>query len=242
MQRWLKATSAPFEDYGSVLSLVDSITSSPLPSRTPALRGWRARRTDRAAIELEAEGVLVIQSAFVPEVLQTPSYMNRFTRMSTGRSKQSVNSQMSTQISRQEILHKSNSRLEIVIFEGALRRRIGSRSVMLNQLDWIAAIVRRQQVDLAVLPTKSEAGEDCDTGIEIYLSPDGRGDNLVMTASGDGPNSDQTVAQRCIDQFRAYQRHSWRGDQAIEFVEGLAREMGSGESSSGDAGEDRDGA
>ncbi|WP_226351233.1 hypothetical protein [Pseudonocardia sp. ICBG601] len=49
------------------------------------------------------------------------------------------------------------------------------------------------------------------------------------------------VVQQHIDQFRAYQGHSLRGDQAIEFVEGLAREMSDGQTRPGDPAAGRDG-
>ncbi|OLM08451.1 hypothetical protein Ae505Ps2_6157c [Pseudonocardia sp. Ae505_Ps2] len=50
----------------------------------------------------------------------------------------------------------------------------------------------------------------------------------MHTELKESPESDPESTQRHIDRFRAYQRHSWRGDQAIEFVESLARGMSRG--------------
>ncbi|NWJ75148.1 hypothetical protein HX744_32325 [Pseudonocardia sp. ICBG1122] len=123
----------------------------------------------------------------------------------------------------------------MVISEEALIFCGENREIIVDQLYWIASLARRRKFNLGILPVDSEPPLDRSSSFTIYMSPHESVDDLVAQLSNDGiitPEARSEDVQRYIDQFHTYRRHSWRGDQAIEFVEGLAREMSSDKPSS----------
>ncbi|WP_226358671.1 Scr1 family TA system antitoxin-like transcriptional regulator [Pseudonocardia sp. ICBG601] len=240
-ERWLQATGAPVGEHGKVLSLVSAASRAPLPPRTPSLAGWKSRRTDRAAIELEASGALVLNHSFIPEVLQTAAYARRFVRLNSTLSKRGVDSWLSSCVLRQEVLYREGSHLEVILGESSLRRPLGNSAVMLDQLNRIQSLARQRRLDLAVLPDSVQEMRE-GVNFSVYLAPNADAANLVASSDDVDVSDKGEVVERHVNLFRSCQRHSWRGDQAIEFVESLAREMGSGGSGASDADGERDGA
>ncbi len=125
--------------------------------------------------------------------------------------------------------------------ESLLKQQFGGAYVILDQLDRIISLARHRLVDLAVLPNNVNFDSAYGLDAVIYMAPHEAADNLVIKSDRRRPIENQVVVQQHIDQFRAYQGHSLRGDQAIEFVEGLAREMSDGQTRPGDPAAGRDG-
>ena len=141
-------------------------------------------------------------------------------------------------VDRQTILYVSRFPIEAVISENVLRQPFGGCAVMVDQLNRITALARQGLTRPSILPADAEFEIGPALDADIYLGPSELSDNLA-TVEGRLIDSQSSV-QRHIDQFRTYQRHSWRGNQAIEFVDGLAREMSSGKFGASD--DERDGA
>ena len=224
-QRWLESTGASNELTTRFIEEVDAARRKSAEDLEAGLNGWRADPADIGAIELEAALVLTRQISFIPELLQSAAYMRHLLQVSTRQPRQRVASQIAARIERQKILYTRRRRLEVVLHEGLLRHRFGGTYIMLDQLDRISSLAKREAVDLSILPDGIEIDLEYDADVTIYLSPNEAADDLVISSNERRPVEDQAVTQQYIEQFRSYQRRSLRGAQAIEFVEGVAAEM-----------------
>ncbi|WP_226360883.1 Scr1 family TA system antitoxin-like transcriptional regulator [Pseudonocardia sp. ICBG1142] len=242
-QRWARETNASPEECAEIANLVRKSDSLQISWRGALLSGWGARQGDLSTLEAEAQRILVWHRTGIPDLLQSSSYMLQGTRTESQYSKQSAAAHMFAKISRQRVIHELPSRLEVILTEQGLRSLSGNQNVLVDQLSWIGSLAKRDRLTLGVYPSSGPIPIDHAPSVAIHLAPrSGMEDVVVHTELKERPESGPEEAQRHIDQFRVYQRHSWRGDQAIEFVEGLAREMGSGRSGASDADGERDGA
>ncbi|WP_082126939.1 helix-turn-helix domain-containing protein [Allosalinactinospora lopnorensis] len=127
-------------------------------------RGWwwkyRDIFGDRALPDFEAEasGIRCWQAQLVPGLLQTPDYIEAVFRAGNAREDAVVHRHVKGRIERQQILNGVHPpRFSAILDEGALRRQIGGRAVLLEQLQHLCNMATRHNIDLRVLPY--EAGE-----------------------------------------------------------------------------------
>ena len=91
--------------------------------------------------------------AFIPGLLQTPEYARAVIRLMDGVSEAEADQRVALRMQRQQLLHRpSPPRLWVVIDETALRRPIGGRAVMLEQVDYLVRMSRLINVTVQVMP------------------------------------------------------------------------------------------
>ena len=104
-------------------------------------------------LEQAASVIRSYEVGFVPGLLQTADYARAVARLPEGVSEATAEQRVSLRMTRQEVLHRpSPAHLWAVIDETALRRPLGGRAVMLDQVDHLIRMSRLAHVTVQVMP------------------------------------------------------------------------------------------
>lgn len=104
-------------------------------------------------LEQAASIIRSYEVAFIPGLLQTPEYARAVIRLMDGVSEAEADQRVALRTQRQQLLHRPNPpRLWVVIDETALRRPIGGRAAMLEQVDHLIQMSRLPTVTVQVMP------------------------------------------------------------------------------------------
>ena len=104
-------------------------------------------------LEAAASFIRNYELQFVPGLLQTPDYARALIRLGNASTEEDVTRRAEARIARQEILTRENPpRLWAVMDEGALRRSIGGKAVMRQQIRHLADMCEHPAVTLQILP------------------------------------------------------------------------------------------
>ncbi|WP_017598950.1 helix-turn-helix domain-containing protein [Nocardiopsis lucentensis] len=122
-------------------------------------RGWWSRYKDvfkdHALPDFEAEASLIrtFQSQMIPGLLQTPEYMEALLKGGRYADPESIRRKVEARTARRDVLTRSNpARFRAIIDEAALRRVIGSTSVLKGQLAHLLYMAQLPNIDVQVLP------------------------------------------------------------------------------------------
>jgi hypothetical protein len=127
-------------------------------------RGWWQRYAgliigeyaDLISLEEEARTIRAYEQELVPGLLQTANYARAFFRAAwPGTTSSEIDRRVEIRMERQEILARSDpppGRLHVVLSEGVLRRPVGGREVMREQLDHLMRPRDRANITVQVLP------------------------------------------------------------------------------------------
>ncbi|HWG15315.1 MAG TPA: helix-turn-helix transcriptional regulator [Streptosporangiaceae bacterium] len=104
-------------------------------------------------LEQAASIIRSYEVRFIPGLLQTPEYARAVARLLDGVSEAGADQRVELRMQRQQLLHRPNPpHLWVVIDETALRRPIGGRAVMLEQVDQLIRMSRMGNVTVQVMP------------------------------------------------------------------------------------------
>jgi hypothetical protein len=104
-------------------------------------------------LEAAASFIRIYELQFVPGLLQTAGYAHALIRLGNASTEEDVTRRAEARIARQEILARENPpRLWAVMDEGALRRSIGGKAVMREQIRHLADMCEHPAVTLQILP------------------------------------------------------------------------------------------
>jgi len=103
-------------------------------------------------LEAAASIIRTYQIQFVPGLLQTEGYARALIRQGSAESEEEIARRSELRASRQEILRRPDApQLWVVVDEGALRRPVGSREIVREQLQYLTEIVDHPAVTLQIL-------------------------------------------------------------------------------------------
>ena len=104
-------------------------------------------------LEAAASIIRIYELQFVPGLLQTADYARAIIRLGNASTEEDVTRRAEARIARQEILTRENPpRLWAVMDDGALRRSIGGKAVMREQIQHLARMCEHPAVTLQILP------------------------------------------------------------------------------------------
>ena len=104
-------------------------------------------------LEAAASVVRTYEVQFVPGLLQTEGYARALIRQGAASNEDDVNRRAELRVSRQEVLGGPNPpQLWAVVDEGALRRPVGGREVVRDQLQHLIEMADHPAVTLQILP------------------------------------------------------------------------------------------
>lgn len=108
---------------------------------------------DYLDLEEDASDIRWYQTEVVPGVLQNEAYIRAvFTTAAPRVADDEVERLVQMRMARQEVLDRADTTLHFILSESALRRIVGSRSLMAVQVRHIAECADRANVELQVLP------------------------------------------------------------------------------------------
>lgn len=116
--------------------------------------GQRAKQLEIGRLEGEVDIVRNFEPAFIPGLLQTPSYAR--VRLAEGLevlgAQDDVDEAVAARLRRQESLYRSDRRHHFVITEAVLRYQVCPRDVLAEQLDRLVAATMLGTLRLGVIP------------------------------------------------------------------------------------------
>ncbi|MFI7153838.1 helix-turn-helix domain-containing protein [Nonomuraea sp. NPDC050022] len=129
-------------------------------------RGWweayrdvlPPRHSTYIGLEADAASVRNYESLLVPGLLQTARYARAVIGAGLrGASEDEVESRVAVRLARQSLLREGRLHLSAIVDEAAIRRLVGDRSVMEEQIDHIAEMSKLANVSFQVIPYSAGA-------------------------------------------------------------------------------------
>lgn len=124
--------------------------------------------------ELEAEAVRIrtYESVLVPGLLQTPDYAAAVSRASQVVPPEQIERKVESRMARRAVLDLPNGpQLTAVIDEPALRKAVGSHTVMAEQLRFLTGMAAHYKVTILVLPDEAGAHPAVDGAFTLFDFP-----------------------------------------------------------------------
>jgi transcriptional regulator with XRE-family HTH domain len=163
-------------------------------SRESKERGWWSRYkevfSEYALPDFEAEACALrtYEAQVIPGLFQTPRYAEEVFRGGRATDDPSIARRVEARITRQQILSRVNApTMTAVIDEGALRRRVGSSLIMVEQLEHLEHLALRHNIDIQVLPFDNGAHLGMAGAFTILDFPEPRDPSIVyVSTAADG--------------------------------------------------------
>jgi hypothetical protein len=109
-------------------------------------------------LEAAASVIRTYQIQIIPGLLQTEGYARALIRQGSAATEEEIARRGELRASRQEILRRPDApQLWVVVDEGALRRPVGSREVVREQLAYLTEVADHPAVTLQILPFSAGA-------------------------------------------------------------------------------------
>jgi transcriptional regulator with XRE-family HTH domain len=157
-------------------------------------KGWWSRYKDIFSdqalpdFEGEASAIRTFQAQVIPGLFQTPSYAEEVFKGGRATDDPGIARRVEARMTRQNILSRVRPpHMTAVIDEAALRRIVGSRSIMAEQLEHLAHLAVRHNIDIQVLPFASGAHLGMAGAFTILDFPEPRDPSIVyVSTAADG--------------------------------------------------------
>jgi transcriptional regulator with XRE-family HTH domain len=135
-----------------------------------AYPGWFAGWPEK---EAHARRLRSFELVVIPGLLQTEEYARAVLSTQIGASEEEISDAVAGRIARQRILDRDNPpELWSILDEGVLRRPVGSRQIMRDQLKHLAEMARRSRILVQVIPLSAGAHQGLDGGAFVVADFD----------------------------------------------------------------------
>ncbi|MFC3985296.1 helix-turn-helix domain-containing protein [Streptosporangium jomthongense] len=229
----------------SVLTDVYGVTGEARASliqmaREARQRGWWHRHRQALkpgfdsyiGLEAEASVVRTYEPLVVPGLMQTEPYARAVieaTAMTQAPSE--VDEKVSVRISRQQLLHGPGDPIQLVALldEAVLRRQIGGRAVMREQLEHLVGLGRLPNVEIRVIPFSSGAHAAMDGKFCLLSFPEPEDPDLVyleQATSGLMPEDPEEVRRYTL-MFGSLSALALGAEASATFIAQMARRCSS---------------
>ena len=163
------------------------------------MKGWWSRYKDVFSehtlpdFEAEASALRTYEAQVIPGLFQTPEYAEQVFKGGRATNDAGIARQVEARIERQQILSRVKApHMTAVIDEAALRRIVGSRSIMFDQLEHLEHLALRHNIDIQILPFASGAHLGMAGAFTILGFPEPRDTSIVYASTAaDGLYLDQ---------------------------------------------------
>lgn len=180
------------------------------------LRGFK----EYVELEREARVIHDFQTQVVPGLFQTRDYAGAVLSASWPPSgDKEVERLVTTRVARQQILEQEQPPLMwVVIDESVLRRPVGSREVMITQLERLLELATRSCIRLQVLPFAKGVHAAMDGSFKVLDM--GGGEQLAYAEiPGSGRvTTDVNEVEQCTLRFGALRSLSLSPDESVDFI------------------------
>lgn len=180
-------------------------------------------------LETDAESLRVYEPQVVPGLLQTRSYAEAVISGALPEAPQSdIDKRVSVRLRRQERISDPEHplRLWVVIDESALRRLVGGKQVMIEQLEHLVELSHLPHVTVQVLPFEMGAHPGINGQYAILEFPDAADSSVVYI---EGVTSDLYLekandVQRYSVMYEHLRAQAHNVEQTRIFIDGIAKE------------------
>jgi len=149
-----------------------------------AYPAWFIRWPDK---EAEARTLRWFEPLVIPGLLQTEEYARAIFRTRVGITGEEIDEMIAARMERQAILARDKPpTLWVVIDEGVLRRPVGGKHVMRDQLNHLMAAARRPNIVVQVIPASIGAHEGLRGGAFIIAEQEGAADVAYQDTAARG--------------------------------------------------------
>ncbi|GAT65930.1 helix-turn-helix domain-containing protein [Planomonospora sp. ID91781] len=207
-------------------------------AREARQRGWWHRHRQAlkpgfdSYIGLEAEASVVrsYEPLVVPGLMQTEPYARAVIEAtSITHTPSEVDEKVSVRISRQRLLHGSSDPIQLVavLDEAVLRRRVGGREVMREQLERLVDLGRLPNVEIRVIPFSAGAHAAVDGKFCLLSFPEPEDPDLVyleQAASGLVPEDPEEVRRYTL-MFGSLTAMAFGTEASAAFIAQVAKEL-----------------
>ncbi len=181
---------------------------------------------DFISLESQASEMCTLETSVVPGLLQTPEYARAVTRAALeGVTEEKLDALVEVRVARQDVLRADPPlRLDAVLDEAVLRRRVGGPEVMARQLRRLRRAAALPQVRLQVLPFT--AGEHIGiTGPFVIFSFSNTADLDVVVL--DHLTSSLYLErkedlQAYVEAFNTLRIHALSPEESLDYIAGIA--------------------
>ena len=172
---------------------------------------------------LSTTTVRIFQSSFIPSFLQTPEYAAEVRRRAEIVTSGDVG-EVALRLERQQLLSRSAREFVVVMTESALRLRVGSAEEMIAQLNWVAELSRRDDINMGIIALDTELPVVPHNNFYVF-------DDLLVTTELITAEimfrSTRDVASY-LKAFSLLQRAATFGERASEILSDIAASFDSG--------------
>ncbi|MBN9801310.1 helix-turn-helix domain-containing protein [Pseudonocardia alni] len=156
IEQWLDTVHADEDVRAELRALAQEAGTRVRPWRNSNRPDGPSQQDARARRDATTSGIGVYQSEVVPGLLQTPDYARRLREIHSLLPAAEIPAAVLSLMNRQTVLFDESKQFDLVMTETALRWRPGPASVMLAQLDRIAALASLPNVRIGVLSRETQ--------------------------------------------------------------------------------------
>jgi transcriptional regulator with XRE-family HTH domain len=180
-------------------------------------------------LEAAADAIWAYEALVVPGLLQSEAYARAMIAAARpDSSAEEVDKRVSLRMGRQSLLSQDDPvQLWVVLDEAVLRRPVGGRAVMRQQLEHLARVAGQPNVTLQVLPFAAGAHTGMDGTFTMLLYESSAHQDVVFAANAAGGlflEKDDEL-QRYAFIFDHLRASAMRPDDSVEMITALAKEL-----------------
>jgi hypothetical protein len=154
---WVEHCGADPALAAEIIELASLVGTEATSWREVNREGAAARQRIRTADQSTATSIAVYQSEVVPGLLQTPDYARRLLTVHSRIPPEDIPAAVVARLDRQAAVLFSDTAIDFVITETALRWQPGEAATSLAQLDRVAAVDSLPNVTIGIIPLAVQA-------------------------------------------------------------------------------------
>ncbi|WP_047869764.1 helix-turn-helix transcriptional regulator [Nocardiopsis sp. RV163] len=197
-------------------------------------RGWWTTYQDVftgsfVALEDEAHLIRYYSSELVPGLFQTESYARAVIQaLRPGYDTQSVERRVSARMARKKILEREKPlHLDFILNEAVIRRNVGGKEVMAEQLSTLHEVAGTETATLRLLPFQAGTHAAMEGAFTVFSFPAELYPDVVYIEGmmGDLYLESAESVSRYRDAFESLRQSALSPSDTMDFIDSLAREL-----------------
>lgn len=224
VERITQALDVPIEDARELMRLARSANSELVSNRRSKRRGLRHRQREIAAMEEHAARIRHALPVIPTGLLQTSDYLRQTSGGPHLQNDKDRELLVTHRLARQRVLDQPDKHFTFLLTEAAVRHMLLSPAAMAEQVDHLAALSLRDNVDIEVIPLDRQVSG---IPLNVFVIYD---DRLVTieTEAGAVVLRDPLDVAEHLDLFERFRQGALRGEECRDLLRRIADEFRSG--------------
>lgn len=185
--------------------------------QSPSGPGWFFRWIEE--IEPGATVLRIWAPFLIPGLLQTEDYARAVFLGHFSTPEAEIEDQVAARMRRQEILNRDNPpELRVLLDEWVVKRPIGGREVMYQQLGHLAAIAQQRRVTVQLVPYDTSCTDGLLSAFVIAELPDAPPTVSVDSAGKGEVSAEHDLVTRILDRYDRLSTEAYRPGESLEKI------------------------